>query len=521
MRVAALDLGSNSFHLLVADVQPDGTFTPVAREKEMLRLGDDVAREGRIPEASVERAVGAVRRCKRLADALGAQEVIAKATSAIRSAANGSELVDRIEAETGVEIEVISGLEEARLVFAAVRASVVIEPAPVLGIDVGGGSVELMVGDAAGLRWATSLLLGVGRLTAECVRDDPPSKGDRRRLEERIHESLDPVVEAIRSRGPRLAVGTSGTLNDLVRMAVAFEHGDVELPASTNALRASRVELEALHDGIMGAKTSERRRFAGLEEQRRAELLPAGSTLLITVLELFDLDGLTVSDWALREGIVLDAVRTHDPDDWSDDPRALRRASVAGLARRCNSDVEHTQQVARLALELFDEMASLHGLGERDREMLEFAALLHDVGQHVSRKGHHRHAAYLVEHAELRGLDPSEVAFLAALVRHHRRGEPRLSEPRFAALSEEDRERVRKLAAILRVADGLDRGRQGIVGDVQTDIGTDLVMIRVTASGDPELELWGARRRRDLFEKVYERELEVAALVGGREVDEP
>jgi exopolyphosphatase/guanosine-5'-triphosphate,3'-diphosphate pyrophosphatase len=139
MRIAALDLGSNSFHLLVADVHPDGTFVPVAREKEMLRLGDDVARHGRIPEVSVERAVAAVRRCERLADALGAREVIAKATSAIRTAANGSELIDRIEAETGVEIEVISGLEEARLVFAAVRASVVIDPAPALGIDIGGG----------------------------------------------------------------------------------------------------------------------------------------------------------------------------------------------------------------------------------------------------------------------------------------------------------------------------------------------------------------------------------------------
>ena len=164
----------------------------------------------------------------------------------------------------------------------------------------------------------------------------------------------------------------------------------------------------------MALKTSERRRLPGLEEQRRAELLPAGSTLLVTILELFDLDGLITSDWALREGIVLDAVRSHDPSDWSDDPRALRRASVTGLARRCNSDVAHTAQVARLAKLLFDQTEELHGLDDRDREMLEFAALLHDIGQHVSRKGHHRHAAYLVENGELRGFDPSEVAFLAA-----------------------------------------------------------------------------------------------------------
>src|SRR5215207_5287504 len=149
MRIAALDLGSNSFHLLVADVHPDGTFEAVAREKEMLRLGDDVTRHGHISPAAADRAVAAVRRMKQLADALGATEILAKATSAMRSASNGSELVDRIEEETDVEVEVISGLEEARLIFAAVRSSVVIEPSPALGIDIGGGSVELMIGDSA------------------------------------------------------------------------------------------------------------------------------------------------------------------------------------------------------------------------------------------------------------------------------------------------------------------------------------------------------------------------------------
>ncbi len=520
MRIAALDLGSNSFHLLVADVHLDGTFTAVAREKEMLRLGDAVARHGTIPPAIADRAIEAIRRLRQLADALGASEVIAKATSAIRTAANGPELIDRIEAETGVDVEVINGNEEARLVFAAVRASVVLEPAPALCIDVGGGSVEIMIGDASGLRWATSVPLGVGRLTAECVHDDPPSKADRQRLDERIRGGLTPLVAEVHARSPQLAVGTSGTLNDLIRMAVALRTGDKQLPASTNSLRAERADIEALHSRIMEAKTSERRRLPGLEEQRRAELLPAGSTLLVTALELFAVDGLpdglVASDWALREGIVLDAVRSHDPSDWSDDPRALRRASVAGLARRCNSDVAHTTHVARLALALFDQTVELHELGDRDREMLEFAALLHDIGQHVSRKGHHRHAAYLVENGELRGFEPSEVAFLAALVRHHRRGDPKPSEDRFAALGPEDRVRLRKLAALLRVADGLDRGRRGGVEDLDAFVGKELVVLRITATDDAELELWGARRRRELFEKVFSRELELA--VGGSRV---
>jgi exopolyphosphatase/guanosine-5'-triphosphate,3'-diphosphate pyrophosphatase len=506
MRLAALDLGSNSFHLLVADVHPDGTFAGVTREKEMLRLGDEVSRHGRITDASIEHAVDAVRRFKRIADADGAIEIIAKATSAIRSAENGSEVVDALEEATGVDVEVISGIEEARLIFAAVRASVVLDPAPALCMDIGGGSVELMIGDATGLRWSTSEPLGVGRLTAELVEHDPPSKGDRRRLEERIRATFEPLEPEVAAFAPRMLVGTSGTLNDIARMVTAACTGEV--PASSNGLRITRADFFALHDRVMRAKASERRRMPGLEEQR-AELLPAGSTLLAVAMDVFGLDELTASDWALREGIVLDAVRTHDPDDWSDDPRALRRAAVAGLARRCNSAPEHTRHVVRLALSLFDQTQSLHGLGPDDRELLEYAVMLHDIGQHVSRKGHHRHAAYLVENGELRGFSPAEVALLAALVRHHRRGDPKASEPRLAALAPDDRDRVRRIVALLRLADGLDRGRRGVVERVDVEVGPDLVVLRLRARGDAELECWGARRKRDLFEKVFGRELEL------------
>jgi exopolyphosphatase/guanosine-5'-triphosphate,3'-diphosphate pyrophosphatase len=507
MRIAALDLGSNSFHLLVADVHPDGTFEAVAREKEMLRLGDDVTRNDRISAPAADRAVATVRRLKQLADALGATEVLAKATSALRTAANGSEVVDRIEDETGVEVEVISGLEEARLIFAAVRASVVIDPAPALGIDIGGGSVEFTIGDAAGLRWAESVTLGVGRLTAEFVGDDPPSKSERKRLEDHIRATLEPLLPDVVSRSPRMCVGTSGTINDLARMTIAMQTGEV--PTVSNGLRVDRGPLLELNDRILRSKIADRRRMPGLEE-KRVELLPAGSMLLVTALDLFDVETLTISDWALREGIVLDAVVTHDPDDWSDDPRALRRAAISNLARRCNSDERHTAHVTRLALRLFDETRSLHELGPADREMLEFASMVHDIGQHVSPKGHHRHAAYLVEAAQLRGFAPSEVAFLAALVRHHRRGDPKPSEARFAALSDEDRLRLRKLAALLRVADGLDRGRRGVVEDLTADVGADLVILRLRVHGDAELSLWGARRRRDLFEQVFGREIEFA-----------
>ncbi len=506
MRVAALDLGSNSFHLLVADVDRDGHLTVVTREKEMLRLGDAVSAAGLIGGELGDRAVAAVRRLRGVAEGAQASELFACATSAIRTATDGSDLVDRIEAEAGVHVEVIDGITEARLIFEAVRAAVTIEPGPALCLDLGGGSLDVMVGDAAGLRWATSVRLGVGRLTEQFVSTDPIAKRERRAIDAHVREVLAPVAACVAEHAPAMTIGSSGTLSDLVAMA---RGGDDATIGGRNQLRADAAELLALHRRIIRADASERRRMPGLDT-KRVELLPAGSILLAAAVDLFEIDAVTVSDWALREGIVLDAVEQH-PGDFADDVTTLRSGAVAALAERCGSDPSHTDRVRTMALELFDQLASVHGLGADAREMLGYAATLHDIGQHISRKGHHKHAAYLVSHAELRGFDPEEVAALAALMRHHRHGVPKAGEERMAALDAAYQDLVTRLAAILRLADGFDRGRRGHVDGLDVEIGRDLVIVRVTTHGDPELEIWGARRRRELFERVFERDIEIVA----------
>ncbi len=511
MRIAAFDLGTNSFHLLVAEAHADG-FTPLVREKEMLRLGDAVARDGRIPDALADEAVATVRRFRLLSDTAHADEIHACATSAIRSAANGDELVDRIEAESGVNVRVIDGLTEAQLIFGAIRASVVLDPAPALCFDLGGGSLEIMVGDAGGLRWATSENLGVGRLTAELVESDPPSKDDRRRLRDRIRSVLEPVAAEVADFEPKLAVGTSGTLEDIAHMVAVRRKQNV--PISLNQLTITRDEFLALHKVIMSSKASERRRLEGLEA-RRVDLIPAGSMFLATAMEVFDFDRLTVSEWSLREGIVLDAIARHDPVDWSEDPHAIRRASVLSLARRCGVG-DHTQQVARLALELFDQTVELHGLGPDDRELLEYAALLHTIGQYVSRDGHHKHAAYLIRHGQLRGFRPDEVDLLTAIARWHRKGDPKATDELYGDLDAENESKLRKLTALFRIADALDRSHHNVVRDIHVHVGPSLVLVRLDTEGDVELEQWAARRRRDLFEKVFGRELEVTAHPAGR-----
>jgi exopolyphosphatase/guanosine-5'-triphosphate,3'-diphosphate pyrophosphatase len=505
MRVAALDLGTNSFHVLVAEVHADGHLDPLVREKEMLRLGDLVSRHGSIPAGAADQAVATVRRFRMLAEAAGATEILARATSAIRRADNGAELVDRIEDETGVAVEVISGYEEARLIFGAVRASVVLDPAPAVCFDLGGGSLEVMVGDARGMQWATSLPLGVARLTAELVHSDPLSKRDRRALRDRITEELAPARCEVARFEPKLAVGSSGTLECLAQMVAARR--DEEPPSSLNQLTITRDEFEPLHKAILASDASERLRMDGLDA-RRVDLIVAGSMFLATAMDEFDLDALTISEWALREGIVLDAVGRHATSPGSDDPRAIRRESVGSLARRCNWPETHSRQVALLSLELFDATQSLHGLGPDDRELLEHAAFLHDIGEHVSNTGHHRHSAYLVRNGQMRGFAPDEIELLAALVRWHRSGDPRASDE-FPLLDADAIARVRVLTALLRVADGLDRGREQVVYGLDTMVTPSLVLVRLRTRGDAELEMWGARRKRALFEKVFEREMEL------------
>lgn len=501
VRVAALDLGSNSFHLIVAEVLAEGSFETIITEKEMLRLGDLVGRHGRIPDEAADAAVAVVRRFRQLADAADAEEIAACGTSALRRAANGGEVVDRIEAEAGVVVEMISGSREAELIFRAIRSGVLLEPAPALCFDLGGGSVEIMVGDTSGLQYAASENLGVGTLTAKFVERDPLSKSDQRRMSEHITEVLRPVAVAAHAFAPKLVVGSSGTLEDVARMVAARRKTDV--PRSLNQFTFTRAEFAEVRDMVLSSTAAERVRFEGLET-RRIDLISAGVVFLDAAMDTFAFDEMTISEWALREGILLETIDRHDPADWSSDPRAIRRASVTALARRCNWHEAHARRVAELAVSLFDQTEELHGLDPVDRELLEYACLLHDIGEHVSSHGHHRHGAYLVEHGQLKGFDPAEIQMLAALVRWHRRGNPDVDAYPLADLA-----RVQKLAALIRLADGLDRGRTGAVTAVDVRVGPSLVLLRATAEGSAEIELWGVRRKRDLFERSFDRDLEI------------
>ena len=508
MRIAAIDLGSNSFHLLVVDAHPDGSFDTLVREKEVLRLGDAVAATGRIGEEHRERAVDAMRRMASVIRNVGADEVIANATSALREAEDSATVCDAIFDETGITVDVISGRREAALIFAAVRRSITISKPPAVCLDLGGGSLEVSVGDAKGLLWSTSVRLGVGRLTTTFLAGDPPTASELATLRDHITVVLAPVVHDVRSFEPGMLVGTSGTLCAVAIAAAALANGDV--PASVNQLTVSRRHLDALHEEIISRSSSERLKLAGVEA-RRVDQLPAGSLLLLTAMDMLDLAELTVGEWALREGMLIDAIERHEVADWSGDPEDVRRSSVIALARRCAYDEAHASAVAELATDLFDRTLPLHDLPARSRQLLEYGALLHDIGEHVSVDDHNRHSAYLIQHGKLKGFDPSEIDMLATLGRYHRRGGPGSSFEPWRRLGDKRRKETLALLALLRVADGLDRGHLGAIEGVDVEITDIAVRLLVAATSDVDLALWGVRRKRDLFEEVFGRKLELVA----------
>ena len=514
MRIAALDLGSNSFHLVVAEARLDKSFTALVTEKAMLRLGDVVARDGAIGRRAGDEAIAVLQRFRAIADSHHVDELSAIGTAALREARDGIVFVDRVRDEVGIDIEVVDGVEEARLIFSAVRSSVLLEEPPALCADLGGGSLELCVGDQGGLTYATSVKVGVARVTTMLGLSDPLSKRDRARLEAHVGDALAPALSEIRALAPKMLVGSSGTFTCLARMAHAAQHGEV--PDGINQLKVTRRALATVFEQVTSQPLIHRAKLPGVDP-KRAELLPAGAAVLSQLLDGTGLSEMTVSEWALREGMVLEAIGAHDRADLQDDPRAIRRASVLSLCRRSNWRQPHARQVAQLATAIFDQTADLHGLDEVDRELLEHGALLHDVGEHVSRTDHDRHSAYLIENGGLRGFSPTEIRILTTLGRFHIRGTPRPSvSEAFAALDRLDRQRAVALTAILRIADGLDATHSGAVRELAVTTDGDLATFAVRGRGEAELEQWTFRRKKDLFERTFRVECVIDETGEGR-----
>ncbi len=497
MRLAAIDLGTNSVHMIVVQVRPDLSFEVIDREKEMVRLGSGGLDGRALTEAAMASTLQALTKFKRLAESYSVDEIIAAATSATREAENGGEFLDEVYRQTGVRARTISGTQEARLIHIAAAYGVDIGANAAVVVDIGGGSVEITLGTAAGARLVRSFKLGVIRLTERFVTSDPLSAAQERRLAKHVSRQIGDHVGRIKAHGFNRVIGTSGTILSLGGLA-AGARDSVDL----RNRRVTAKQIRRLREELVSLGPRERLRLPGLDP-KRADIIVSGVVLLDTILRCLGAEEMTLCDLALREGLVLEYIRTNraqiaHAERYPD----VRRRSVVELAQRFDCWTEHSQHIARLTLALFDQTRALHGLGDREREWIEYGALLHDVGLHISHGRHHRHSYYLIKNGGLRGFAPDEVEVLALVARYHRRATPKKGHDGYRDLSGPMRQAVKVGAAFVRLAEGLDRSHAQVVSNVQVADDKNGLVVRLRQTGDAELEIWAAHRQATPLEAV-------------------
>jgi len=506
MRLAAIDIGTNSVHMIVVRVRADVSFEVIDREKAMVRLGAGGLDGRRLTTDAMTAALAALSKFERLARSHQVDEILACATSATREAENGGEFLAEIERHTGIRPRIITGTEEARLIHLAAVYGVD-TPKTAVVIDIGGGSVEITLGTGRDATWARSFKIGVIRLTERFISTDPMSRRDERMLTAHVGEQVDRYLGRIADAGFDRVIGTSGTILSLGTLATTIERGTS--PAEVRNLRVSAKAIRRVRKLVTSLTLKERLHLPGLDPSR-ADLTPAGAVLLDALLRTVGADEITLCDLALREGLVLDYVQRHRReiarvDRYPD----IRRRSVIELGERCNWEADHASQVTTLALTLFDATRPWHGLSDHEREWLEYAALLHDIGTHISFERHHRHSYYLIKNGDLRGFEPEEIDVMALVARYHRRAEPSKRHEEFRTLDADVRRVVRVLAACLRLAESLDRSRNGVVRALAVHDRAGVLHVDVTAVGDVELEVWAATRQLPVLEAVLRRSMRI------------
>ena len=498
--LAAIDVGTNSVHLLVARPTRHHRFEVLASEKEVVRLGSGSRDMKELSSDAMDRGVAALTRFRQLATTWDA-DVVAVATSAVREAANAAVFLERARTEAGVEVDVISGPEEARLIHLGVLQAVPVYDRQLLLIDIGGGSTEVLVGRGESVLLARSLKLGAIRLTERFFPGGAVVAGAVEACREHVRARLNPVVREVRHHGYEVAVGSSGTIGAIAQMALAARGEPAARTLSNVAF--TRADLERVVEAVAAAPTAEERStlVAGLDP-KRADIIVGGAVLAEQLFSELDIDELVVSDFALREGLLLDALHKREGPS-RDHLQDLRRRSVVHLAHRLDPEPEHAHHTTALALQLFDATAEHHHLPLATRELLEAAGLLHNVGLSISHDAHHKHSYYVIRNSEwLAGFTQHEVELIAQVARYHRKSAPRAKHPEYALLGEDDQRAVATLAGLLRVAIGLDRTHAQVVRSVRCEEGDGglRIVVDVASGADASLERYVADERKGLLE---------------------
>ena len=504
MKLAAIDIGTNSIHMIVVNATGGRSFEIMEREKEMVKLGAGVFATKRLSDRAFESGLETIRRYVQLADQLGVDEIITAATSAIREAHNGDDFLEAVVSQTGISPRIISGKEEARLIFLAVRNAIALPDDNTLVFDIGGGSTEAVVGNREQVLFGNSIQLGVQRLLD--MFEDPSSIGTEARgvLEAHIQFLAQKSVAKARHLGFTQVIGTSGTIRTLGEAALAADGKSLQ---SVNAEVVALSEIEKLTQHLLELDQEERAEVDGIS-QKRADAIHLGGVLLIELLRMAEVEEITLCDASLREGLILDYLERH-AQALNLPAQNLRHRKMAQLAYKYEADWQQNSHVACLAVQLFDQLKELHNFGTYEREMLEYAALVHDIGQYIRFKRQHKHSRYIVKHTDPRGFTDEEVLLIGHLTRYHRKAEPKKKHKKFKQLSKSDRYLVQVLSGILRIAVGLNKTKNQLVEQISCQVSDEEVVITISGADHLELELWAARRDRKVLAKALKRELKI------------
>ena len=460
-RVAAIDIGTNSIHLLIAAVDPAlHSFSVLLVEKSTARLGERDPVSGNLSPAAIERGFLSLRHCCELARSHGVEQIVTAATSAVREAPNGRDFLASVQEQLGLEVDLVSGPEEARLIYLGVLSGMSFGDRPHVILDIGGGSTELVLADGRDARALTSTRIGAVRLQREFIQQDPLPAGRRHFLEAYIQGALDPAVAQLRSHlkpGEQpVLVGTSGTAMALAALAAA-EDGKPAL--KLQGYRLSRARIDQLVDRLVAMTPEQRKGLAAINE-RRAEIIVPGCLILQTAMAMLEVKELVVCDRALREGLIVDwMLRNQLLDDRFAFQSTIRERTVRHLARTYGVDQAQADRVATHALSLYDQTRGLlHQDSGGGRLLLWAAAQLHACGKHINVGAYHKHSWYLIRHGELLGYSEHEHLMVAAIARYHRRSLPKKRHEAWQLIEgREERRTVAEMALLLRLAVALER----------------------------------------------------------------
>ncbi|MCW4000627.1 MAG: Ppx/GppA family phosphatase [Candidatus Bathyarchaeota archaeon] len=511
--VGFVDIGTNALRLLVVRINPNFSYTTISQEKEVVRLGEQEFKDGILKPEAMERAIFVCGKFADLARTYGASEIIAVGTSAIREAKNQEEFLQRLYRETGINVNVISGEDEAKLICLGVSSGIDIGDEKALFIDLGGGSTEIAIGDQYECSYVQSLQLGAIRLTSQFI-----GEGWRGPIKEEVYKKIKAYaadeIRAVKPRvleyGVRLAYGSSGTMINLAEISnKLFKKSN-----SNGELVLTKKNLKKVATALCWLPLEDRRSVPAINPDR-ADIIIAGAAVIEAIMEEFGLEEIHISHRELRDGLLVEYLSNFE--GFRELQRTpMRDRSVLSLGRSCNFDEKHSETVAALALQLFDsaKQIGLHDLGQREREMLGYAATLHDVGDFLSFNNHHQHSHYIISNAGLPGFDAHEIQIIANIARFHRKKLPSKKALKAEGLDEAGRLAVVVGSTFLRFAEKLDRSHCNLVKKAEfAREGKGLVLLRFYSDTDCSLEEWSVNQNRQAFFEAFDAELQAQCIV--------